>query len=263
MRNAYGDLYPWALCIGSPDVAGYAATLSAEVAALDGVEGIELEACGWYGYDHGSAHDKTGGPPAGAPGWLLDACFCAACTRALQDAGVDPGDLARRVRATLDAAYQGGGSWPVPPLAADLGVLAGLFAAVRAATAGAFLRRVLAAARDAAPGADVFVHADPDPRAAGANPAYDPAVLLGQTGPTASSWRVPARTRTPSKSSGARRTPAAPASDCGDLHRRRRARGDAGSCSRRPGRYSPRPRPICGCITRGWRPGPTMPPCGR
>ena len=183
VRNAYGDRYPWALCIASPDVAGYAATLSAEVAALDGADGIELEACGWYGYDHGSAHDKTGGFPAGAPGWLLDACFCAACTSALQDAGVDPGELARRVRATLDAVYQGDGfARPAPPLAAELGGLAGPFAAVRAATAGGFLHRVLAAVRDAAPGADVFVHADPGPLAAGSNPSYDPAVLLGPDG---------------------------------------------------------------------------------
>ena len=175
VRNAYGDPYPWALCIGSPDVAGYAATLSAEVAALDGVAGIELEACGWYGYDHGSAHDKAGGPPAGAPGWLLDICFCAACTGALQDAGLDPGELARQVRAALDAAYQGGGL-------AGLGALAGPFAAVRAATAGAFLRHVLAAARDAAPGRDLWVHSHPDAGQAGANPGYDPGVLLASDG---------------------------------------------------------------------------------
>ena len=178
VRNAYGDPYPWALCIGSPDVAGYAATLSAEVAALDGVAGIELEACGWYGYDHGSAHDKTGGPPAGAPGWLLDACFCAACTGALQDAGLDPGELARQVRAALDAAYQGGGS----PGGARAHLAGGPFAAVRAATAGAFLRHVLAAARDAAPGRDVWVHSHPDAGEAGANPGYDPGVLLASDG---------------------------------------------------------------------------------
>ena len=84
---------------------------------------------------------------------------------------------------TLDTAYQEDGfARPVPPLAADLGGLAGLFAAVRAATAGAFLRRVLAAVRTAAPGTDVFVHADPGPLAAGSNPSYDPAVLLGPDG---------------------------------------------------------------------------------
>ncbi len=207
VRNAYGDVYPWALCIGSPEVAGYAATLAAEIAALDGVDEVELEACGWYGYDHGSAHDKAGGPPAGAPGWLLDACFCAACTGALRDAGVDPGPAARRIRAALDAAYEGGGlaqpegggpaqpeggglaqpeggglARPASARAEELGELAGAVTTVRAATAGAFLHRVLAAVRDAAPGRDVLVHADPDPLAAGANPGYDPAMLLGQDG---------------------------------------------------------------------------------
>ena len=112
VRNAYGDVYPWALCIGCPEVAGYAATLAAEIAALDGVDEVELEACGWYGFDHGGAHDKAGGPPAGAPGWLLDACFCAACAGALRDAGVDPGAAARRIRVALDAAYEGGGFRP-------------------------------------------------------------------------------------------------------------------------------------------------------
>jgi hypothetical protein len=183
VRNAYGDPYPWALCVAVPEVATYAARLSAEVAALDDVDGIELEACGWYGYDHGSAHDKTGGVPAGAPRWLLDACFCAACTRAFQEAGVDPGAVARRVRATLDAAYQTGGFVrPAPASAEELAKLSGQVAAVRAATARTFLHRVLAAVREAAPGRDVFVHADPDPLAAGSNPGYDPAVLLGPDG---------------------------------------------------------------------------------
>ena len=39
-----------------------------------------------------------------------------------------------------------------------------------------------AAARDAAPGTDVFVHSHPDQREAGSNPGYDPGVLLGPDG---------------------------------------------------------------------------------
>ena len=207
VRNAYGDVYPWALCIGSPEVAGYAATLSAEIAALGCVDAVELEACGWYGYDHGSAHDKTGGvPPGGVPGWLLDACFCPACRAALRDTGLDPEDLARTVRAALDAGYQShvgpaqngpaqdgpageaaqdGRPGDRTPTAGHLTVLAdlaGSFAAVRAATAGSFLRQVLAAVRDAAPGHDVFLHSHPDPPETGSNPGYDPAVLLGPGG---------------------------------------------------------------------------------
>jgi hypothetical protein len=204
VRNAYGDRYPWALCIGSPEVTAYAATLSAEVAALGCVDGIELEACGWYGYDHGSAHDKTGGgPPAGGPAWLLDACFCEACRQALRDAGADPAGLAREVRAALDAGYQrealpppgaggeaggaatggagaaAGETAPADPVPEDL---ADVLAKVRAGTAGTFLSRVLAAVRDAASGKPVLVHSHPDPLQAGANPGFDPAVLLGPGG---------------------------------------------------------------------------------
>jgi hypothetical protein len=204
VRNAYGDPYPWALCIGSPEVAAYAATLSAEVAALNCVDGIELEACGWYGYDHGSAHDKTGGgPPAGGPAWLLDACFCRACNGALRDAGADPAELAAEIRAALDAGYQrealppagvggeaggtatggaggaAGEAAPADPVPQDL---ADVLAKVRARTAGTFLSRVLAAVRDAAPGQAVLVHSHPDPLRAGSNPGFDPAVLLGPAG---------------------------------------------------------------------------------
>ncbi|HEY4465505.1 MAG TPA: hypothetical protein VGN41_22785 [Streptosporangiaceae bacterium] len=198
VRNAYGDPYPWALCIGSPEVAAYAATLSAEVAALGCVDGVELEACGWYGYDHGSAHDKTGGgPPAGAPGWLLDACFCRACNNALRDAGADPAELAGQVRAALDAGYQrpaGAGAGPAgaaapagsgPPDGPDGPAGADVLAKVRAGTAVTFLSRVLAAVRHAAParpGQAVLVHSHPDPRETGANPGFDPADLLGRDG---------------------------------------------------------------------------------
>jgi hypothetical protein len=207
VRNAFGDVYPWALCIGSPEVAGYTATLSAEIAALGCVDAVELEACGWYGYDHGSAHDKTGGvPPGGAPGWLLDACFCPACRAALRGTGLDPDAVARAVRAALDAGFQSPAGpaqdgpaqdgpageaardgWPGDrtPTAGLLTVpadLAGSFAAVRAATAGSFLRQILAAVRAAAPGQDVFLHSHPDPCETGSNPGYDPAVLLGPDG---------------------------------------------------------------------------------
>jgi hypothetical protein len=50
------------------------------------------------------------------------------------------------------------------------------------ALAERLIREVIAAVRAAAPGRPVLVHADPDPRAAGANPGYDPPVLLGPGG---------------------------------------------------------------------------------
>lgn len=183
VRNAYGDTYPWALCVASPQVARYAATLAAEIAALGCAGGVELEACGWYGFGHLSAHDKTGGrPPGGTPGWLLDVCFCASCCAAFREAGIDPGGLARSVRAALDEGFAREGGRPrepAPGLPAELGEA---LAAVRSAVAGRFLDGVLTAVREAAPGTPALVHSHPDPRQAGANPGYDPAVLLGPGG---------------------------------------------------------------------------------
>jgi hypothetical protein len=170
VRNAWGDTYPWALCAGSPAVAEYAASLAAEIAALDAVADVELEACGWYGYDHGSAHDKTGGTPAGPAGRLLDACFCADCAATLRVAGADPDAIAAAVR----SAFDGGPAVP--------GELAGTLSTVRAATAASFLEHVVGAVRAAAPGQDVLVHAHPDPAEAGSNPGFELPVLLGPAG---------------------------------------------------------------------------------
>ena len=151
----------------------YAALLAAEVAALAGVDAIELEACGWYGFEHGSAHDKTGGAagPAGSAGdWLLSLCFCGACAPAYRSAGGDPAELAALVRAAAD----GGPALP--------GDVCAVIDAARAAGSGRLLTGVLAAVRAAAPGQPVLVHSHPDPRAVGANPGYDPAVLCGPGG---------------------------------------------------------------------------------
>jgi hypothetical protein len=170
VHNAFGDPYPWALCAGSPAVAGYAATLAAEIAALDAVADVELEACGWYGYDHGSAHDKTGGTPAGPAARLLDACFCADCVTALRQAGADPEAIAAAVRSALD----GGDEVP--------GELAAALSSVRAATSASFLEHVVTAVRTQAPAKGILLHAHPDPAQTGSNPGYELATLLGPAG---------------------------------------------------------------------------------
>jgi hypothetical protein len=171
VHNAFGDPYPWALCIGSPDVRDYAATLAADVAALGWTDGIELEACGWYGFGHLSAHDKTGGHPAGAAGWLLDVCFCPSCEDAYRAVGMNPGDLRERVRLAVDAGLGGMPASLERPLQE-----------VRTTLAAEFLRDVIASARTAARGKPVLVHSHPDPREAGSNPGFDPLVLLGHGG---------------------------------------------------------------------------------
>jgi len=187
VRNAYGDGYPWALCIGSPEVRDYAAALAAEVAALGDVGAVELEACGWYGIDHGSVHDKAAMAAAGPAGeWLLSACFCPACADAYRQAGTDPEELRAAVCAALDESLGWGGA-PASRAPADAGELlpswaADLLLRIRAGVAERMARQAIAAVRTAAPGKHVLVHAHPDPRAAGANPGYDPSVLLGPGG---------------------------------------------------------------------------------
>src|SRR5438067_4808960 len=61
--NAYGDRYPWALCPAQDAVQEYALGLAGDVVDLPGITGVELESLGWFGFDHLSAHDKTGGVP--------------------------------------------------------------------------------------------------------------------------------------------------------------------------------------------------------
>jgi hypothetical protein len=157
VRNVFGDPYPWALCVASPGVREYAATLAAEVASADDVDGIELEACGWYGFDHLSGHDKIGQALAGPP---LDICFCPSCESAGAAAGLDVAALRDEVRAAIDART---------PLPAETGDPVHL---VRAGLAAGFLRAVVESARAAAPGKPVLVHAHPDPRQAGSNPGF-------------------------------------------------------------------------------------------
>ena len=170
IRNAYGDVYPWALCAGSAAVREYAARLAAEAARLPGIGGLELEACGWYGFGHGSAHDKTGSVAGASGEWLLSLCFCAGCQAGYRAAGGDPVRLARLVRAAAD----GGPALP--------GEAATVLDGVRAAATRRLLGEVLAGARATAPGLPVLVHAAPEPRAVGANPGYDPAWLCGPGG---------------------------------------------------------------------------------
>jgi hypothetical protein len=173
VRNAFGDRYPWALCMSSYAVREYAAGLAAEVAALDGVDGIELEACGWYGFEHGSAHDKTGdvtGRAGSAGDWLLSLCFCGGCRAVYRVAGADPDKLIAQVRAAAD-----GG----PALPADA---VDVLDSTRAAAARRLLREVTAAVREAAPDKTVLLHTDPDPRATGSNPGHDFAAVGGPDG---------------------------------------------------------------------------------
>ncbi|MFE1579393.1 hypothetical protein [Streptomyces fradiae] len=186
--NAYGDRYPWAPCVGRPEVRAYLVELAAEAAVRPGARGTELESCGWYGAAHLHAHDKTGGVPLGdAAQYLMSLCFCGVCREGYAEEGADPGEAAAAVRRALEPLWSGRAPAAPAYAAGWPGVAELLGAPLAAATLGHRLRaartlqeEAVAAVRAAAPpGFRVLLHADPAPYRTGANPGVDPAHVLG------------------------------------------------------------------------------------
>jgi hypothetical protein len=185
--NAYGDRYPWALCAARPEARRYAAAVATATATRPGLAGVELEACGWFGFAHLHAHDKTGGVPSGGAGdFLLSLCFCPACQQRYAAAGLDPAGLRARVANVLDALIAG--STPPDPDRPEWTVSERLLGGSTAAAvlavrrqAGDELRAEVLAAVRAAVGPDlpVLLHADPLLHHTGAYAGLDPATALG------------------------------------------------------------------------------------
>jgi len=182
VQNAYGERYPWALCIAQPEVVEYCADLAAEAAVRPGARGVELESCGWYGLGHLHAHDKIGGVPLGPAGqFLMSLCFCETCRRGY---GAPATELRDAVLGTLEPLWRGA---PEPPadgereqveklLGADL---AGIALAHRLAAARQLQAAVIGAVRAAAgPGFRVLLHADPNPHRYGPNVGVEADWLL-------------------------------------------------------------------------------------
>ncbi len=182
-------------------------------------------------------------------------CRCASAPgarRAYRAAGADPAKLAAQVRAAAD------GAAPLP------GDAAAVLGQTREAASAQLLADVLAAVRAAAPGRPVLVHSAPDPRAVGANPGYDPAVLCGPGGADGivlacgnpASAAGPGR---PHRGRGAARRPD---------RRRPAGRGRAWAATRppcppRPRRCAPPAPPSCASTTPAWPRRATSPRSGR
>jgi hypothetical protein len=181
VRNAYGDNYPWALCIAQDEVREYATTLVAEIASRSDIDGFELEACGWYGYDHQSAHDKSGGVRLTAfEEFLFSLCFCPSCRRGYRDEGLDPDALRAAVRVRLDDTFAGR---PGAPLEAQT---AEAVQRMRSRVGDRFRAEVIAAAQPHR----VLLHAHPEPLRCGANVGLDPTTALRiADGLVLSCWR--------------------------------------------------------------------------
>jgi hypothetical protein len=173
VTNAYGDPYPWALCVNSAQTREYCAKLAGEVAGLPDVDGVELESCGWYGYDHLHAHDKTGGVTFDADAKaLLNLCFCEACEASYAQAGIE--ELRTAVRAALDPVFRG----EAKTAALDASI-ADVVAGFRREAAARFQAEMIAAVRQVRADLQILLHTSPDPLAAGANPGSVPDGTFG------------------------------------------------------------------------------------
>jgi hypothetical protein len=175
ISNAYGDSYPWALCIANADVQEYGATLAADAAAQPDIAGLELESCGWYGYGHLHAHDKTSAVDLSAAArFLMSLCFCCSCATAYRAEGLDPDHLRSAVTAALDRVFAGATATATGDVALASDLQAAV-AAMRIRTATAFRAGVLRAVRTENPDLPVSMHTLPDPLAYGANTGARPA----------------------------------------------------------------------------------------
>ena len=83
--NVQGDVLPYALCPARPAVRAYLASLCAALSRVPGLHGLDLEALGWLGVAHQSAHDKVAGPLGPLTSWLLSLCVCDDCVTRLGD----------------------------------------------------------------------------------------------------------------------------------------------------------------------------------
>ncbi|WP_328909491.1 hypothetical protein OG230_08320 [Streptomyces sp. NBC_00234] len=181
--NAYGDRYPWAPCIAQPDVRAYLVDLAAEAAVREGTLGTELESCGWYGFAHLHAHDKTAGVGLGeAAQYLMSLCFCPDCRAGYGEQGLDADELSASVRRALEPVWSGsataGAGW------SGVGELLGADLADatfrwRGRVARTLQESAVAAVREAAgAGFQVLLHADPAAYRTGANVGVDAGHIL-------------------------------------------------------------------------------------
>ncbi|WP_159623000.1 hypothetical protein [Ruania rhizosphaerae] len=158
--NAWGEMYPYALCPTSPAVRDYATRLIRSVRDRFAVDGLMIEACGPMGLGHVGRHEKTAGAD-----WtetaqnLLSICFCGWCQAAYQRAGIDTERVRADVVNGVRAEAEGKHGEVESHVREAQGVLA-----VRTHSRRELLRNVLASC--AGVERTVF-HADPEPWSTG------------------------------------------------------------------------------------------------
>lgn len=188
VRNAFGEVYPYALCPSYEEVRDYCRTLVAETLHSAPLRGVVLEACGPMGLDHSSDHDKIN-----LAQWslverqLLSLCFCDACAAGMRDVGIDPAELALTVRQALARSTS--------TMEDALGVTCAATAAFRVSRSTTLQRDVTEAARQVNGEASVTLHASASPWATGSFAATTADALTLVNGAVANCWGESRATR--------------------------------------------------------------------
>ncbi|HVB51412.1 MAG TPA: hypothetical protein VND89_06730 [Acidimicrobiales bacterium] len=186
VRNAFGEVYPYALCPQSEEVREYCLTLVEEVLNAHRCRGVVLEACGPMGLDHGTVHDKRE-----FAHWtttdeeLLSLCFCDACRDGLVQHGIDVDDLAGKVRCAIGTSAES----PEEALGSDV---AHEVAKFRSKLSTELRHLIVERVRHLQPGATITLHASANTWATGSFPTSgDTASLEDVTTAVARCWDAP------------------------------------------------------------------------
>jgi hypothetical protein len=98
VRNSFGDRYSYALCPSHAAVREYVTTVVGEIVEQYPVAALELEACGWLGFEHNGHHEKTAGTELSADEVrALSVCHCPACAPRLADLAALRADVIGRM----------------------------------------------------------------------------------------------------------------------------------------------------------------------
>jgi len=116
-QNAYGDPYIYALCPSNESVRRYVAALTEDLLDQYPFGAIEVESVGYMGFLHGYHHEFYSVNLGLFEQALLALCFCPACERMADDAGVDVSHLKDEIRAAIDRKLAQPSSLPADSLA--------------------------------------------------------------------------------------------------------------------------------------------------
>jgi hypothetical protein len=185
VHNAFGDIYPYALCPANSDVREYCRTLAGEIVHCGQPDGLVIEACGPLGFAHGGHHEKTDGADwGGVRQRLLDLCFCTGCQHRYTAAGLDGQRLRELVRSGVDGAP----SDTEDALGEDV---AAAVADVRTGLAAELRATVLDAIRSQPGRRPVVLHASADPWSTGPFATVAPTLAYQADALVVSCWAGP------------------------------------------------------------------------